>query len=266
MIKQIIFSVLATIIGSLSSAGFYTESQSELRYCGTGNKTEQTETINYSRKEVQEFSISGNLPVYMISTDNPAGCANVAGAVAIGYYDRFCENLVPNVKTYMQLGNSIIYKMPTQAISDIIGELTDLMDTNKNGAGTTINGFHKGMRDYVSGKGYTYSYNSVGDLSFSLYKNAVKNNKPVAIFLRNYSLLKSMGNSDGKDNIVTEHSAVAHVVVGRGYRVDTYYNSNNKMIASRTYLKVSDGADGAALRYLAVTGSAIENAYAINIM
>lgn len=65
MIKQIIFSVLATIIGSLSSAGFYTESQSGLRYCGTGNKTEQTETINYSRKEVQEFSISGNLPVYI---------------------------------------------------------------------------------------------------------------------------------------------------------------------------------------------------------
>lgn len=64
MIKQVIFSVLATVIGSLSSAGFYTESQFELRYCGTGNKTEQTETISYSRKEVQEYSISGNLPLY----------------------------------------------------------------------------------------------------------------------------------------------------------------------------------------------------------
>lgn len=266
MIKQIIFLVLATVIGSLSSAGFYAEPQSGLRYCGTGNKTEQTETINYSRKEVQEYSISGNLPVYMISADNPTGCANVAGAVAIGYYDRLCENLVPNEKTYVQLGSSIVYKMPTQSISDIIGELAELMNTNKNGAGTTINGFHRGMRAYVSGKGYNYSYNSVGNISFPSYKNAVENNKPVAIFLRNYSLLKSTGNSDGKDNIVTEHSTIAHVVVGCGYRVDTYYNSNNNVIASRTYLKVSDGADGAALRYLSVTGSAIENAYAINIM
>lgn len=266
MIKQIIFSVLATVIGSLSSAGFYTKSQSELRYCGTGNKTEQSETINYSRKEVQEYNISGNLPVYMISADNPTGCANVAGAVVLGYYDRFCENLVPNAKTYVQLGSVIKYTTQTQAISNIIGELADLMGTNDNGAGTTINGFHKGMRDYVSGKGYTYSYSSVGNLSFSLYKNAVESNMPVAIFLRSYSLLKSMGNSDGKDIIVTEHSTIAHVVVGCGYRVDTYYNSNNSLIASRTYLKVSDGADGAALRYLAVTGSAIENAYAINIM
>ena len=266
MIKQVIFSVLATVIGSLSSAGFYTESQFELRYCGTGNKTEQTETINYSRKEVQEYSISGNLPLYIMSDDNPAGCANVAGAVIIGYYDRFCENLVPNVKTYVQLGNFIRYTKQTQEISDLIGEFADLMGSNDNGAGTTINGFHRGMRAYVSGKGYNYSYNSVGNLSFSSYKNAVENNKPVAIFLRNYSLLKSTGNSDEKDNIVTEHSTIAHVVVGCGYRVDTYYNSNNNVIASRTYLKVSDGADGMALQYLAVSGSAIENAYAINIV
>lgn len=73
------------------------------------------ETIDYARKDSQEYSIKYDLPNYGGAIGETC-CANTAGAILLGYYDRFNENLIPNFKTYMQIGNILKYKINSEEI------------------------------------------------------------------------------------------------------------------------------------------------------
>ncbi len=210
------------------------------RYCGYAEFVTQSETINYSRKETSEYEFQYGIPDYYNMTDSTS-CANVAGAVVIGYYDRFCEELMPNFKSYYQLGSAIAYRSGGADAKNVMTTLYTLMGTDVGGAGTTFDGFHAGMKSYVNGHGYSYITEDMGNIDFSKYKNAVEADKPVAIFLSTFSF-KITGSDDGTTEIIkNDYCTTGHVVVGYGYKVDTYYNDNNQVIATRTYLKVASG-------------------------
>lgn len=244
---------------------FSDKATTELSYCGSGATTEQTETISYSRKETETYSIKSGIPDYYSPTSG-TGCANVAGAVIIGYYDRFCENLIPNLKTYMQLGSTVKYLAAKFEISNLIEELKDLMGTDKNTSGTTFSGFQQGMRMYANNHNYTYSTEDLGKLNFDKFKAAVQSDKPVALFLSNYSILTGSLVNDTIEVITNELTTTAHVVVGFGYKIDTYYNSNNTIVAQRTYLKVASGLTKYGLGFLCLDGkSKIEYAISTKI-
>ena len=212
-------------------------------HSGSGNNTEINETVYYANKTENTYSIKGDLPKYS-SVEGGTNCANVAGSVLVGYYDRFCENLIPNFVTYRMLGTAIIYKAMTSETGDVVIALKDLMGTDKNQSGTTFTGFQNGMSDYARIHGYTYSSESVltgGNFDFSKYKQAVENNKPVALFLSNYAFLNKIQEDGGQDVITSEHSTVAHVVIACGYMQHNYYNSIGQKTEERTYLKVCSG-------------------------
>ena len=237
----------------------------ELSYCGSGVTTEQSETISYSRKETETYNIKSAVPNYL-SPAAGTSCANVAGAIIIGYYDRFCENLIPNCKTYINLGSIVKYTDLGKELNELIAELKDLMGTDKNTSGTTFSGYQQGMRTYVNNHSYTYSTEDLGKLNFDKFKSAVQSDKPVAIFLSNYSILTDSQDSGTSEIITNELNTIAHVVVGYGYKVDTYYNSNNAVIATRTYIKVASGIETYGLGYLCLDGkSKIENAISTKI-
>lgn len=237
----------------------------ELSFCGSGETIEQKETISYSKKETEEYKIKSSVPNYF-SQISGTGCANVSGAVIIGYYDRFCENLIPNFKTYMQLGSVIKYMSFNSEIDNLIVELKYLMGSNISTFGTTFSGYQQGMRAYVNNHNYIYTTEDLGKLNFDKYKAAVQNDKPVAIFLSNYSILTGCQNSGTYEIVTNELIATAHVVVGFGYKIDTYYNSNNSVVATRTYLNVASGLDRYGLSYLCLDGkSKIEYAVSTKI-
>lgn len=225
----------------------------ELSFCGSGETIEQTETIPYIRKETEEYKIKSSVPNYC-SPIPGTGCANVAGAVIIGYYDRFCENLLLNCKTYMQLGSIVKYLSINSEIEELITELKNFMGTDNITSGTTFSGYQQGMRTYVNNHNYSYSTQDLGKLNFEKYVSAVESDKPVVIFLSNYSILTGSLLNENYDVITNELNTTAHVVVGFGYKIDTYYNSNNTVIAKRTYLNVASGLDMYGLSYLCLDG------------
>ena len=233
--------------------GFKLASPDETKYCGSGNFTDESETINYATKETASYTMKGEIPCYYKQSNN-SGCAVVAGAELIGYYDRFCEELIPDYKSYVQLGSAIMYRSVSFQTLSVMEELYTSMETDVDGAGTTYDGFHKGMKSYVNKRGYSYSTEDLGSLDFNKYKTAVENNKPVAVFLLNYSLAVTGEDNGSSEVIKSHHSPIAHVVVGCGYKVDTYYNANGQVIATRTYLKVASGLDFYNITYLCLDG------------
>lgn len=235
------------------------------RFCGYAEFVTQTEAINYSRKETSEYEIKSGVPGYYRMGENTS-CANIAGAVVIGYYDRFCEELMPDYKAYYQIGSGIMYRLGGTNAEQVMTSLYNLMGTDVGGAGTTFNGFHAGMNSYVNGHGYTYITEDMGSIDFNKYKTAVEADKPVAIFLSSFSF-KINGSDDGTTEIIKyDYSNTGHVVVGYGYTVDTYYNANNQAIAARTYLKVASGLETYKMSYLCLDGkSNVSRATAITI-
>lgn len=237
-------------------------------YTGTGSKTDISETISYSSRTEDSYSIKSDLPKYS-AVEGATNCANVAGSIVIGYYDRFCENLIPNFQSYRKIGTTVIYKLMSAEIGDIVTTLKDLMGTDNNQLGTTFTGFQSGMIEYVQTHGYRYNSESVltgGNFDFSKYKNSVKNNKPVALFLNNYAFLNQIQENNGQDVINSEHTTIAHVVVGCGYKQHIYYNSSGQKIAERTYLKVASGFTPKEICYLNINSvSKIDKAISVSI-
>lgn len=237
-------------------------------YSGSGNTTEIRETLNYSSKTENLYTMKGNLPNYS-GVEGGTNCANVAGGVLVGFYDRFCENLIPNFQSYRVLGTTIVYKSSTDESTKVIADLNNLMETDNNQLGTTFTGFESGMVKYSQLHGYTYKSENIltgGNFDFNKYKSSVENNKPVALFLNNYAFLDGIQESEEQDIIKSTHTTLSHVVIACGYKQNNYYNSNGQKIAEKIYLKVCSGITSRGICYLNINSvSKIDKAVSATI-
>lgn len=224
--------------------------------------------IDYANKSTEEYSIQYDLPDVVPATNT--SCANAAGACIITYYDRFCENLLPNFVPYITFGGAIFYRDNSAEVIQLTRTLGELMLIGEAHAGTTFSEFQLGMETYAENQGYTYTSTNVfsnGSFNFNNYKNSVENNKPVAIFLTNFTMLNGYINrEEGQEVVSISYCPVSHVEVGCGYRIDTYYNVSGSVIATRTYLKVASGLNSYGIGYLSLNGeSAISKAISTQI-
>lgn len=238
-----------TVVDELSYKGF--------SYYGSNTFIEQVQTVSYSTKSTESYTIPYDLPNYFGVVNETTGCANNAGAIIIGYYDRFYENLIPNYKSYIKVGNVVRYKTGTAEVFDLVEELYELMGTDVNHLGTTFSEFQAGMLQYVANKGYTYSTTSLfvnGSFNIQNYKSAVQNGKPVALFMTGFALLNEITETTNMDTVSSGYSAAAHVMVGCGYKIDKYYNVNGAIQDTRTYLKVASGSNIYGIGYLNING------------
>lgn len=238
------------------------------RYSGIEESETVEEKISYHHKTTDEYFIPGNLPTYY-ADQSTSNCANIAGAEIIAYYDKTYEALIPNYQVYTQLGTTLFYRTQSSYVVNVIHELYTLMGTDVNGAGTTFSGFEKGMKQYaLNHGGFTYkseNLKSQGKFNLGSFKNAVEAQKPVAIFLSDYTIIKSMYEEGSTDTIYTSYETLAHVVAACGYRTDTYYNENGNVIDTRTYLKVASGFKLTGLTYIQIDKSSIDEAISIII-
>ena len=232
----------------------------------TATFTEVTSVINYATKSTTTYSIQYDLPS-IIGSVQGGSCAHTAGQVILIYYDRFCENIIPNFTSYIVLNNYIFYHNSSPEITAMGLQLVDYMLIGEPHAGTTFSEFQLGMETYVEQQGYTYTSTNLfanGSFNFNNYKNAVENNLPCAIFLTNFAMLNGYIENEGGETISSSYCPVSHVVAGCGYKIDTYYDENNNVIDTRTYLKVASGTLGHGLGYLNINGlSTISKAISI---
>lgn len=239
-------------------------------YNGSANYTEKEQIIWYATKATtQEYSIQYDLPPYHGMNDS-TNCACVAGSVAIGYYDRFNENLIPNYKVYTNVGPIFIYKQASAQINNVLDSLYQSMGTDVGAPGTTFAGFQSGMDSYVRGQGYTYTTEDLfswGRFDFDKFKASVHAGKPVGLFLHDFAVLMGIETTTSRDVVKSRYCDTAHVTMACGYRVDTYYNALGGVIDTRTYLRVNVGLEyGIDIGYLNINElTTINHAISITI-
>lgn len=236
------------------------ENIDEIRYGGATGLTVTTQNFTFDEKVVTEdYEIKYGLPEYS-SEYGTTVCANTAGAIVIGYYDRFNENLIPNYKTYTKFGSRITYKAQNDTISSLINELKNLMQGNLEGA--TFAEFTNGMTTYVSRAGYTYTQQNVmsgSSLNMAKVKTAIEANKPVLLFLKNFTLAKTEETSS-TFSIENAYGNYTHVAACYGYKEVKYYN-NNKLVYTAKLLKIKTGfLQTTEYNYLNMSNSNIEEA------
>lgn len=250
----------------LSVEDLQTIAERGFNYQGSGSYIEKIDKIDYANREDNNYSIQSNVPDYM-GVEGGNSCANIAGGIVIGYYDRFCENLIPNYQTYELFYGYVLYKGMSGEAGEVIKSLNGLMGTTSGG--TTFSGFQAGMNSYVKSHGYTYGSTSLmtnGVFDFGKYEQAVKNNKPVALFYNYYAISSVVTQETGYDEIYNYSNSASHVAVGFGYKQHTYYDINGKIITTRTYLKVASGFATYGICYFNINNySKIDNAVAITI-
>ena len=220
----------------------------------TATFTNSTFTIEYARKTVEEYSIQYDLPNLDGSVEG-GSCAHTAGAIILTYYDRFCINIMPDYDPMFVMGPIVRYITTSGETIRLTLDLVDLMLIGEPHPGTTFSEFQLGMETYVEQQGYTYTSTDLfvnGSFNFNNYKNAVENNMPVALFLTNFTMSNGMIEGDGQDTIGCGYCPVPHVTAACGYKIITYYDENDNVITTRTYLKVASGLNSYGIGYLSL--------------
>lgn len=227
----------------------------EIRYGGATGLTVTTQNFTFDEKVVTEdYEIKYGLPTYYAEYGTTV-CANTAGAIIIGYYDRFNENLLPDYKTYSKLGSRIIYKVQNDVISSLVNQLKDLMQGDQDGA--TFAEFTNGMTTYATRAGYTYTQQDVmsgSSLNMTKIKTAITEGKPILLFLRDFTF-SSIQETDSTLTLENTYGNYTHVVACYGYTEIKYYN-NNQLVYTAKFLKIKSGfIDMAGSNYLNIDES-----------
>ncbi len=235
---------------------------------GTATFTNTTFTISYARKTTVNYSIQYDLPSIDGSFQN-GSCAHTAGAIILVYWDRFCENIIPNFEPMSVIGPFVVYKTITTEVEALGLELVELMQIGEPHEGTTFSEFQLGMETLVERQGYTYTTTNLfsgGSFNFNNYKNSVENNIPVALFLSDYNMLNGIREEEGLDTIGNGYSPVSHVTAACGYKIDTYYDESDNVIQTRNYIKVASGLISYGIGYLNINGvTTIDRAISIQV-
>lgn len=185
-------------------------------------------------------------------------CANVAGANIIGYYDRYFENLIPNIKPGVGTNKYTYYAMTRNMAEKqaVINDLYNRMQTNTVGPGNTQTQYKNGITSYVLSKGLTTTFNSVmsnGSFDLNKAKIQLQNGNPISLYMSSYGFTKVT--DDG--SLVTLDKSLYndnHIVIAFGYEKVSYYNVNGVLIRSEIYLRIATGLQG-------VTGVYVVNNY-----
>ncbi len=220
------------------------------RYSGYGEYEGMTpyateisrETINYTRREYENIETTNGVPMYMPTAGLENGCGSVGGAIIVGFYDKYYENLIPNFTPHLSSGkykNGDITYVP-----QLMRDLYTLMRTNVDDVGVSEPDCIEGLKQYVKGKGYSIQVNSIRSGSVvdeSSLKNSLNNNKPVLLFCDRTDIYTVASSGTNTDLVVgTNLTSAGHIVVAYGFYTLKYYNGNT-LFRTDKYINVATG-------------------------
>lgn len=243
----------------------FAQQPTEQRYVGAQliSSYASSETIDYiSKTVVEDISTDKGAPGYFATGDLRNACGAVAGTVAVGFYDKYYPNMVPNWNTYYSNGN--YRQQDLTYIPTIMNDLYIRMKTNVVDDGVSEEEFKTGLKDYVNSVGYGLSYNSVWNSSFNYvaFKNAVKNNKVTVLFIKP-SNVYLLGQGTTSDTLANLYISGNHIMIAYGYYEVKYFLSGGGT-RTEAFLKVSSGYSDLKNAYYKV-GSYIDSAYILEI-
>ncbi|MBQ9118296.1 MAG: hypothetical protein IJY11_03735 [Clostridia bacterium] len=223
------------------------------------------ETINFTRKE-ETYTLFENLVPYYYNTTLENACGPVAGAIVVGYYDRFFEELIPNYVAYYASGryrsNDTVY------VPALIQDLYTRMRTNVDDVGVSEADCISGLTAYVQSTGRSISYTSVksgGGFNHTLCDNAIASGKPLLLFCDNVTLY-NIGETETQEYWSQLQTSGAHIAVAFGYLTINYYDENDVLFRTDHHVEVATGWTMNRYGYLnANDGSWLNNGYVVEI-
>ena len=234
---------------------------------GDGGLTTGNQQVNipYKNRTYNDYWMALSTPDYCTSP-YLSSCACIAGANVVGYFDRYCPNLIPDFEPGYEYMGYYFYYGETNEITPVVTQLYSDMGTTAN-AGTTTPQFLSGMTTYANRAGYNFGYSSCmsgSSFNYSAAKSGMHNNKPIVLFLTGYNIAR-IGQYDNYDSIAYVLSAANHVMVGFGYNEVTYtYDSGAQ--ETFNYLYVAAGVTIRQTGYFNIYyNTKINDAYAVSI-
>ncbi len=200
-------------------------------------------------------------------------CGAMAGRNVVGFYDRWCTNLIPNYTPGMVTGTGIYRYYPDMEVPATDGVLADLYDLMLIGqvGGTTSQNFKNGLRDYVEGKGYSISYSSFYDSTTSVnltqLTNMINQNKVGVVMCTQYNFIYGILPflEEGYVRVTKFNSTTAHMMMVYGYQTLAFYNDGNH-VCTKTFLYVSSGFEDCEHGYMELNDfSTINEAVTISV-
>ena len=233
---------------------------------GDGGITTGGITINipYKSRTQNDFWMAVMTPDYHTSP-YVSSCACIAGANVVGYFDRYCPNLIPNFEPGYEYMGYYFYYGEMNEITPVVTQLYSDMGTTAS-AGTTTAQFLSGMTKYANRAGYNFSYSSCmsgSSFNYSAAKNGMHSNRPVVLFLTGYNVA-DIGPLDGYDSIAYILSAANHAMVGFGY-YEINYTYDSGAQETFNYIYVASGISMATGYFNINYNTKINDAYAVSI-
>lgn len=217
---------------------FIVDSARKKAYMATPSPTPAVnEVIYYTYRSENKYQMVNRHPFMFAKV---ASCVPTMGGNIIQYYDRFCENLIPNYVPGRTIHTIYRYKDASDETEQVVRQLASDMGTVSTG--TTVKGFTDGMKKYCNDRNYTFSYTICMDndqFNYSFAKQQIESGKPIALFVDPYSI-ETIYIYDGSDAIEHWYSDVPHSMAMFGYREITYTLSNGQTRTDE-YLKVATG-------------------------
>jgi len=250
----VIFAMIAVLVVSFNVNT--ASAAAERRYTGYGNgaSTYALETtyeyIDFTRREVEYIETVKGVPLYEPIANLDNGCGAIAGAIIVGFYDKYYENLIPDYTTYIRTGRYI--GVDGTYIPKTMRELYTLMRTNVDDVGVSQSDCVNGLKAYINNYGYNTQLTSIRSNNIvdeTAFRNAVNQNKPSLLFcdkLEAYLIVSS----DTTDKIVKTYiTQNGHVAVGFGLYIVDYYNGD-ELFRTDKYIKIATGLYSSSAYYL----------------
>jgi len=265
-------ALLATV--SFSSVGVKRASADydydNLRYytVETVARSFYSETIPCTNMIETETVTQYRMPLYYATGDLTNCCGAVAGAIIVGFYDRYYPDLIPNWTPYSTVNN--MYKFAdTTHVPAVMEELYVLMRTNVDDVGVSQYDCRDGLQAYFNDRGRNLSYSSIEvgtQFNYQLYKQAIQANKPVLMFCTGLTLCFPAFSATQQKTVITKQDiSGAHIVVGYGYSTVNYYNGNT-IFRTEEYSLVSTGRDGFTDAYVNISSTDwLVDGYAVTV-
>ena len=217
-------------------------------YTGTTAMASVTETVNFTRYTVTEGNANPFCPQYynLDSGTYPNACAPIGGSIVVGYYDRYCTDLIPNVTPgFMLNGNYRYFPMASNAtaIQSVIVSLYNSMGTNSLMPGTTRTQYQTGLSTYVTNAGYNISFTSVmsgGSLDVNGIISQLTSGKVVTLYIANPNLCSVTFGSTSATYTIYPYTG-NHIEIAYKYKLIKYYDTINSNYRTDILLGVSTG-------------------------
>lgn len=201
-------------------------------------------------------------------------CATMAGLNVVGYYDRWCKNLIPNFEPGVTTSSGKYRYYPDlgfPAVKTAFDNLYSLMKTNEGKVGTAENDFFDGLDTYIKNAGYGLSktsfYKSKTTVDYNKLTNAINQGKVGIVLCENYNFIFSITEDKANSlvHVAQVNSPNAHIMMVYGYKTLSYYKAGVN-VKNETFLYVCSSFGSAEQGFMKMSDySNIKNALIMTI-